>query len=150
MYELSHELTNDLRLRILGIGSQESQEIMKFQNNDKASWNYNLKSVHIALHQVKLEFFLNILSVTVVCRHSALLSIYISYKLYNANTGECQEQAISTSIFFESKANDKSILKPTKRQREDPNSQVSVVNYGTFSSSSQETFQIPTNDFRYK
>ena len=63
------------------------------------------------------------------------------------NVGNSQS---ATSIFFEHKTNDKSISKPTKRQKEDPKSQVLVVNTETLSLSSQETLQMPTNDFRCK
>ena len=58
--------------------------------------------------------------------------------------------SFSTFILFKRKTNDKSISKPNKRQREDPNSQALVVNNGTLSSSPQETLQISNNDFRYK
>ena len=56
----------------------------------------------------------------------------------------------ATSVFFERKKNDKNIAKPTKRQREDPESQVLVVNTRTSLSLSQEALQIPTSDFRCK
>ena len=56
----------------------------------------------------------------------------------------------ATSILFERKANDSSISKPTKRQRKDPKNQVLVGNTETSSSFSQETLQVPANNFRCK
>ena len=64
--------------------------------------------------------------------------------------GNVRNSQSATSSFFERKTNDKNISKPTKRQREDPESQVLVVNTGTSSSLSQEMLQIPTSDLRYK
>ena len=56
----------------------------------------------------------------------------------------------ATSVFLERITNDKNISKPTKRQRENPESHVLVANTGTSSSLSQETLQIPTSGFRCK
>ena len=53
--------------------------------------------------------------------------------------GNVRNSQSTTSIFFERKTNDKNILKPTKRQREDPESQVLVVTTKTSSSLSEET-----------
>ena len=57
--------------------------------------------------------------------------------------GNVRNSQSATSIFFERKANDKNLTKPIKRQREEPENQVLVVNAGTSSSLSQATLQIP-------
>ena len=78
-----------------------------------------------------------------------LLPIYRT-KYIMSTQGKVRNSKSATSIFFERKTNNKNISKPTKRQREDPKSQVLVANTGTSSSLSQETLQIPTSDFRCK
>ena len=58
----------------------------------------------------------------------------------------------ATSVFLERITNDKNISKPTKRQRENPESHVLVANTGTSSSLSQETlrFQPAASDVKKK
>ena len=58
----------------------------------------------------------------------------------------------ATSVFLERITIDKNISKPTKRQRENPESHVLVANTGTSSSLSQETlrFQPAASDVKKK
>ena len=78
-----------------------------------------------------------------------LLPIYHTYYIISTQ-GNVKNGQSATLIFFKCKTNDKNASKPTKHQREDPKSQVLVVNTGTLSLLSQETLQIPTSDFRCK
>ena len=63
--------------------------------------------------------------------------------------GNVKNSQSVTSIFFECKRNDKSILKPTKWEREELSNQDLGVSSRTLPSLSQETSQ-PTNNFRFK